>query len=56
MLQIPIPLLKLVLLIALYSCIPALLPSLKEKAWFPIALGAIGGVLACFLLLLEAAK
>lgn len=56
MLQIPIPLLKLVLLIALYSCIPALLPSLKEKAWFPVAAGAMGGVLACFLLLLGSRK
>jgi hypothetical protein len=56
MLQIPIPLLKLVLLIALYSCIPALLPSIKEKAWFPIALGAMGGVVTCFLLLLGSRK
>lgn len=56
MLQIPIPLLKLVLLIALYSCIPALLPSLRDKAWFPIAGGAIGGILAVFLLLLRSRK
>jgi hypothetical protein len=56
MLQIPIPLLKLVLLIALYSCVPALLPSLKEEAWFPIVVGAVGGVLTCFLLLLRSRK
>jgi hypothetical protein len=56
MLQIPIPLLKLALLIALYSCIPALLPSLKDKVWFPIAVGAVGGALTCFLLLLGSRK
>jgi hypothetical protein len=56
MLQIPIPLLKLVLLIALYSCIPALVPSIKEKSWFPVAVGAIGGVVTCFLLLLGSRK
>ena len=52
MLQIPIPLLKLVLLIALYSSIPSLLPSLRENPRFPVAVAAIGGILACFLLVL----
>jgi hypothetical protein len=56
MLQIPIPLLKLVLLIALYSCIPALVPSIREKPWFPIAIAAIGGIVTCFLLLLGSRK
>lgn len=49
MLQIPIPLLKIILLIALYSSIPAVSPAIKDRPWFPIVMGAVAGLVLYFL-------
>jgi hypothetical protein len=49
MLQIPIPLFKLILLIALFSCVPSLLKATQDGWGFPLAMGAIAGLLIAFL-------
>jgi hypothetical protein len=50
MLQIPIPLLKIILLIDLFSCIPALSQNTHDKPWFPLVMGGIAGVVITYLL------
>jgi hypothetical protein len=44
MLQLPIPLLKVILLIALFSCIPALSGSTHDRIWFPLVMGGVAGL------------
>jgi hypothetical protein len=50
MLQLPIPLLKVILLIALFSCVPALSDNAKDQSWFPLVMGGIAGLAITFLL------
>ncbi len=49
MLQIPIPLFKLILLIALFSCVPSLLKATQDGSWFPLAMGGVAGLVIAFL-------
>jgi hypothetical protein len=49
MLQLFIPLLKIVLLIALFSCLPALAKSTQGRIWFPLVGGGIAGLVIAFL-------
>lgn len=49
MLQIVIPLLKLILLISLYSYIPSVLPDLGGHAWVSATFGALAGMILYFL-------
>jgi hypothetical protein len=49
MLQLPLPLLKLILLIALFSCIPALSQYTHDRIWFPLVMGGIAGLAIAFL-------
>jgi hypothetical protein len=49
MLQVFIPLLKLILLIALYSYLPSVLPDLGGRTLFSIAFGALAGMVFYFL-------
>jgi len=50
MLQIPIPVIKVILLIALFSCVPALLQSTQDEPWFPLVLGGVAGLVATLLI------
>jgi hypothetical protein len=51
MLQIFIPLAKVVLLIVIFSCIPTLLGKKYDLSWFPILMFALAGVAIGFLIL-----
>ena len=51
MLQIPLPLLKVILLISLVACIPVVSDKLRGAAWLPPVLGALGGMGIGFLIL-----
>jgi hypothetical protein len=44
MLQIALPILKLVLLVAFAACAPTLFAGLSDAAWLPPALGAVAGL------------
>ena len=48
MLQIFIPLSKVVLLIVIFSCVPALLGETHNKVWLPIAIFCFAGIAAGF--------
>jgi hypothetical protein len=50
MLVLPIPFLKLILLIALFSCLPALSQSTHDRIWFPLMIGAVAGLAMMFLM------
>jgi hypothetical protein len=50
MLQIFIPLFKVILLIVIFSCIPSLYEKTHDNILVPVALGAIGGVVLGFIL------
>ena len=50
MLQIAIPLFKVILLIALFSCVPALSKTTQDKLWFPLAMGGVAGLAITFLI------
>jgi len=50
MLQLPIPLLKVILLIALFSCLPALSQSTHDQVWFPLVMAAVAGLTITFLI------
>jgi hypothetical protein len=49
MLQLPIPLLKVTLLIALFSCMPALTRSTHDRNWFPLVGAGVAGLAITFL-------
>jgi len=49
MLQLPIPLLKIILLIALFSCLPALSESTRDRVWFPLVMGGVAGLAITYL-------
>jgi hypothetical protein len=49
MLQLPIPLLKIVLLIALFSCLPALSGNTHDRIWFPLVMGGVAGLAITYL-------
>jgi len=51
MLQIFIPLTKVVLLVVIFSCIPALLSKKYDLGWFPVVMFALAGVVIGFLIL-----
>ena len=56
MLQIFIPLAKVVLLVVIFSCIPALLSKKYDLSWFPILMLALAGVAISFLILSRSQK
>jgi hypothetical protein len=56
MLQIALPLLKLILLIALTSCIPSVSGKLSGARWLPIVLAVVAGIAIAFLILQKAAN
>ncbi len=51
MLQIFIPLTKVVLLVVIFSCIPALLGKKYDLNWFPVVMFALAGIVIGFLIL-----
>ena len=51
MLQIFIPLFKVLFLIAMFSCVPAVVKQTSEHVWFPMVLGGLGFTTIAFLLL-----
>jgi hypothetical protein len=56
MLQIFIPLAKVVLLVVIFSCIPALLGKKYDLSWFPILMFALAGIAVSFLILSRSKK
>jgi len=50
MLQIPIPLLKVILLVALFSCVPCLLKATQSVRGFPLVMGGVVGLVVAFLM------